>query len=145
MSRKKRASAKRAGRARSWRKLSSHEIEDLASEEPSVPDEISEPEEDSEDDWIEFCFDKATGRLEVSCERGSFGLVRDLIVGLCDVSKKIERDGVRIIEIRNADAIAERKERAPRLFTYGCLAAVLGLVVAAVIGVVTIIRWIIHR
>ena len=142
MSRKKRTSRKRA---RSWRKPSRSEIEDSASEEASVPEENSGPQEDSEEDGIEVKFNEVAGRLEVSCEQGSFGLVRDLIVGLCDVSD-IERDEVRIIEIRNDAAIAEHEERrAPRWFSYGCLATVLGAVVSAVVGVVTIIRWICHR
>jgi hypothetical protein len=94
---------------------------------------------------IEVKFEAVAGRLEVSCEQGSFGLVRDLIVGLCDVSV-IESDEVRIIVIRNDAAIAEHKERrAPRWVSFGCLATVLGVVVSAVVGVVTIIRWITHR
>jgi hypothetical protein len=142
MSRKKRASRKRA---RSWRKPIRSEIDDSAFDEASVTEGHSEPQEDpEEDDAIEVKFDEVAGRLEVSCEQGSFGLVRDLIVGLCDV-RHIERDDVRIIEIRNDAAIAEHKERPPRWFSYGCLATVLGVAVSAVVGVVTIIRWIAHR
>jgi hypothetical protein len=147
MPRKKRTSRKRA---RSWRKPTMHEIEDFTSEaapppeEAPITEENSGPEHDSEDDGFEVHFDAVDGRLELSCEPGSFGLIRDLIVGLCKVSK-IERDDIRIIEIRNDTAIAEHKEPAPRWFSFGCLATVLAAVISAVIGVVTIIRWIIHR
>jgi hypothetical protein len=146
MSRKKRASRKRT---RSWRNPTGREIEDFTAEAPPpeeapITEENSGSEDDSDDNGLEVHFDAVDGRLELSCEPGSFGLIRDLIVGLCKVSK-IERDDIRIIEIRNDAAIAEHKERAPRWFSYGCLATVLAAVISAVIGVVTIIRWIIHR
>ena len=142
MSRKKRASR---NRRRAWQKPSMREFEDSASGEDSAPEENSESEEDSEDDFFEFSFDEDSGLLELSCEQRPFELVRDLIVGLCD-SSKIKRDEVRVIKVHNKAAIAERGERrAPRWFSYGCLATVLFVIVSTVIGVVTIVRWIVHR
>jgi hypothetical protein len=110
-----------------------------------VSEVLSRPEEILKDVGVEVYFDEIEGRLEMSCERGSFELIRDLILGLSG-DPDVEPDVVRILEIRDAAAIAEvKKRRGPRLFFYGCLKTILGVMVAAVIGVVTIVKWIVHR